>query len=46
MPEEIRSVVETIFDVNIVNVGSREVKYNPCLMIVAVNWSKSVKFAN
>ena len=32
--------------VNIVNVGSLKVKYNPCLINVAVNWSESVKFAN
>ena len=32
--------------VNIVNVLSLEVKYYPCLMIVAVNWSEAVKFAN
>ena len=31
---------------NIVNAGSLKVKYNPCLMIVAVTWSESVKFAN
>ena len=45
---KIRSVVETIFhvNVNIVNFGSLKVKCNPCLITVAVNWSESVKFAN
>ena len=31
---------------NVVNVGSLEIKYNPYLMFVAVNWSESVKSAN